>query len=266
MRRYQKIEHGVKAKKYLGQHFLHQRSTAEKIVRLLSDLPESDLVVEIGPGHGALTEHLIQLVHKPILLIETDQDLIAELQHNYPQCEVIHADFLKLDLTTITGGRTMQIIGNFPYNISSQIVFRILDNVQYIPEVVGMFQKEMADRIASKPGSKSYGILSVLTQAWYRVESCIAVSPGHFTPPPKVQSSVISMHRLETIDPRAEEPMFRTIVKSSFNQRRKMLRNSLKAFYPETLLAEEAIFTRRPEQLTLQDFYYLTTLCLKHQS
>lgn len=266
MRRYQKIEHGVKAKKYLGQHFLHQRSTAEKIVRLLSELPESALVVEVGPGHGALTEHLVHSVHKPILLIETDQDLIEELKQKYPQCQVIHADFLKLDLATLTGGRTMQVIGNFPYNISSQIVFRILDYVQYIPEVVGMFQKEMADRIASKPGSKSYGILSVLTQARYQVESCITLSPGHFVPPPKVQSSVIRLRRLPTVDPLAQEPLFRSIVKSSFNQRRKMLRNSLKVYFPEAVLLEEAIFTRRPEQLTLQDFYHLTTLSLKHQS
>ena len=252
----------MKAKKYLGQHFLHQKSTAEKIVRLLSDVPEADQIWEIGPGHGALTTHLVLTASKPITLIETDQELIPELELAFPQCRIIPADFLRLNLDQLAGNQRVQIIGNFPYNISSQIVFHILDHHEMVCEVVGMFQKEMADRIASGPGTKSYGILSVLTQAFYQVRHCMNVSPGHFTPPPKVQSSVIRLTHREDIDPVAREPLFRTLVKSAFNQRRKMLRNSLKAYYPDEVLQSESIFTKRPEQLTLHEFYSLTAACL----
>ncbi|MEM7087305.1 MAG: 16S rRNA (adenine(1518)-N(6)/adenine(1519)-N(6))-dimethyltransferase RsmA [Bacteroidota bacterium] len=248
----------VRAKKHLGQHFLTDESVAEKIANTLS-LVGYDNVLEIGPGTGVLTKYLLQ---SPVQLVamEVDWDSIAYLNENYaqPHLEVIEADFLKFDLSLLFKDAPFAITGNFPYNISTQIVFKTLEYRDRIPEFTGMFQKEVAKRICEKKGSKTYGILSVLTQAFYDTEYLFTVPPGVFNPPPKVDSGVLRLTRKDDYSLPCSEQMLFKVVKTAFQQRRKTLRNSLKTFQLSDKLKEDAIFGQRPEQLSVQDFIELT--------
>ncbi|MCL2132591.1 MAG: 16S rRNA (adenine(1518)-N(6)/adenine(1519)-N(6))-dimethyltransferase RsmA [Lentimicrobiaceae bacterium] len=254
----------VRAKKGLGQHFLMDTAVAQKIVNSLSS--DTVSVLEIGAGMGILTQFLLQKENLDLQIVEIDCESVDYLQKHYPalQNRIIAKDFLKLDLSTLFAHR-FSIIGNFPYNISTQILFKVLDYKSYIPEVVGMFQKEVAVRIASKPGNRDYGIISVLLQAFYDIEYLFTVEPNLFNPPPKVQSAVIRLKRnaVEQLD--CDEQLFKTIVKTAFNQRRKTLRNSLKTIaFPEGF-TQEKIFEKRPEQLSVAEFVCLTKAVLSSQ-
>ncbi len=248
----------VRAKKHLGQHFLHDEGVAEKIGNTLT-LNNYKNVLEIGPGMGVLTKYLIK---NPIQLIamDLDRDSIAYLNENYPEdnLKIVEADFLKYDLTALFGKEQFAITGNFPYNISTQIVFKTLEWRDQIPEFTGMFQKEVAQRICEKEGSKAYGIISVLTQAFYDAEYLFTVKPGVFNPPPKVDSGVLRLTRKKDYSLACEEKMLFKVVKTAFQQRRKTLRNSLKSFQLSDKLKEDTIFGQRPEQLSVQDFITLT--------
>ncbi len=248
----------VRAKKHLGQHFLRDENIAKKIADALT-LNSYNNLLEIGPGMGVLTKYLLKKnIH--VHVIEIDIESVAYLDQHYPQLKgsIISNDFLKIDLTHYFREKPLAIIGNFPYNISSQIVFKTLENRHRIPEFCGMFQKEVAQRIAEKPGTKTYGILSVLTQAFYDVEYLFTVPPTVFDPPPKVDSGVIRLIRKANYSLDVDEALFFKVVKTAFNQRRKMLRGSLKSFNLSEKLREDAIFARRPEQLSVQDFVSLT--------
>ncbi|PZD78499.1 16S rRNA (adenine(1518)-N(6)/adenine(1519)-N(6))-dimethyltransferase RsmA [Mesonia sp. K7] len=255
----------IRAKKHLGQHFLHDENTAEKISNTLT-LKNYVNVLEIGPGTGVLTKYLLQK-DKNVKVIDLDKESIAYLQEDFktehPEIaredfDIIEADFLKLDLHQLFKGEQVAITGNFPYNISSQIVFKAIENRAIVPEFTGMFQKEVAKRICEKEGSKTYGILSVLTQAYYDAEYLFTVSPGVFNPPPKVDSGVLRLIRKENFTLEVDETLFFTIVKTAFNQRRKTLRNSLKNLQLSEKLKEDSIFGKRPEQLSVQQFVELT--------
>ncbi|MEP6261518.1 MAG: 16S rRNA (adenine(1518)-N(6)/adenine(1519)-N(6))-dimethyltransferase RsmA [Gillisia sp.] len=248
----------VRAKKHLGQHFLTDEKTAEKIAESLNFTGYNN-VLEIGPGMGVLTKYLLR---KEINLhvIEIDRDSVVYLHENYPALEgkIHEQDFLKYDVASIFKGEPFAIIGNFPYNISTQIVFKTLENRNIIPEFSGMFQKEVAQRIASPHGNKTYGILSVLAQAFYEVDYLFTVPPTVFNPPPKVESGVIRLTRKEDYSLPCDERLFFRVVKTAFQQRRKTLRNSLKIFQLPDILREDAIFGQRPEQLSTQQFIELT--------
>ncbi len=257
----------VKAKKHLGQHFLKDEKIAQDIADTLS-LDGYKNVIEIGPGTGVLTKYLLQ---KDIDLVamDLDEESIVYLNHSFPlehhklmqregSFKVLEADFLKYDLTTIFGEEQFAITGNFPYNISTQIVFKMLEMKEQIPEFTGMFQKEVAQRICEKEGSKAYGILSVLAQAYYDAEYLFTVHPEVFDPPPKVQSGVLRLTRKKDLTLKCDEKLFYKVVKTAFNQRRKTLRNSLKTFELSDNLKEDAIFDKRPEQLSVTDFIALT--------
>lgn len=248
----------VKAKKHLGQHFLKDENIAKKIAETLTEKGYKD-VLEIGPGMGVLTKYLLEKEFTTHV-IEIDRESVDYLKAHYLNLSnrIISKDFLKINLNDYFDDRPLAIIGNFPYNISSQIVFKTLENRHRIPEFSGMFQKEVAQRIAEKPGSKTYGILSVLTQAFYDVEYLFTVPPSVFNPPPKVDSGVIRLIRKENYTLPVDEKLFFSVVKTAFNQRRKMLRGSLKSFKLSDKLREDAIFARRPEQLSVQDFISLT--------
>lgn len=252
------MSHPVRAKKHLGQHFLHDEPTAHKIGNTLT-LNDYTNVLEIGPGTGVLTKYIIE---KPVSVIamDVDRDSIAYLKETYPQqnLTIVEADFLKYDLHLLFGDEPFAITGNFPYNISTQIVFKTLEWRHRIPEFTGMFQKEVAQRICEKEGSKIYGILSVLTQAFYEVEYLFTVKPGVFTPPPKVDSGVLRLRRKKDYSLPCDEKMFYKVVKTGFQQRRKTLRNSLKSFNISEELKEDAIFGQRPEQLSVAQFIELT--------
>ncbi len=251
----------VTALKSYGQHFLHDKVVLEEILQVIKKYHKQERIIEIGPGTGALTNYLVGEFDE-LICIEVDKRCIDYLnnmfknQHKKPQ--IIDADFLKLDLNTLLIQQTA-VVGNFPYNISSQIVFRILDHYEQIPYMVGMFQKEMAYRIASKEGSKEYGVISVLAQLLYDVKLEFDIAPGSFSPPPKVMSSVLSMRRKEHIILDFDVKLFKNIVKAGFNQRRKMLRNGLSSIAPKELLQQD-IFQKRAEQLSVQDFIDLTKL------
>ncbi len=249
----------VRAKKHLGQHFLWDKNIAIKIVEAFKKAPTSR-VLEIGPGKGVLTGYLLDYFDDRLYAVEIDEESAEYLLKNYPEIEkyLLRKDFLKLDLEAYFPGE-ISIIGNFPYNISSQIFFRILENRNKVPFVVGMLQKEVAERLASKPGTKAYGILSVFLQAYYDIKILFQVGPSSFTPPPKVKSSVISLRRNEIQELDCNEKLFFTIVKQSFNQRRKIIRNSLKSFLLN-LEVEDERFQKRPEQLSVNDFVELTNL------
>ena len=248
----------VRAKKYLGQHFLNDEGIASDIADTLT-LEGYKNVLEIGPGMGVLTKYLLK---KDILtkVIEIDKESIEYLQVHYLNLSkgIINDDFLKINIQNIFNGEQFAIIGNFPYNISSQIVFKTIENRDLIPELCGMFQKEVAQRIAEKPGTKTYGILSVLTQAFYDVEYLFTVPPSVFNPPPKVDSGVIRLIRKEDYSLPIDVAFFFKVVKTGFNQRRKTLRNSLKSFQLSDKLREDAIFAKRPEQLSVHQFIELT--------
>ena len=248
----------VRPKKKLGQHFLTDLNIAKKIADLL-DSNSALNILEIGPGTGVLTQYLTS--KKAILnLIEIDQESIHFLQKNYSpdQLNLIQGDFLKIDLQTIFGTDSFAVIGNFPYNISSQIVFKVLENKKQIPFFAGMFQKEVAERICELPGSKKYGILSVLTQLYFKTEYLFTVPPSVFNPPPKVDSAVIKLTRKENFSLDCDEIILAKVVKLSFQQRRKTLRNSLKTLNLPDNLREDSIFDLRPEKLSGDDFIQLT--------
>ncbi len=257
----------VRAKKHLGQHFLRDENIAKKIADALTE-QGYDRVLEIGPGMGVLTKYLLQKKAN-VTVMELDSESVAYLQDTFPvehlnintskeKFNIIEGDFLKQDLKEMFPNEQVAIIGNFPYNISSQIVFKAIENRHLVPEFSGMFQKEVAQRIAEKKGSKVYGILSVLTQAFFDVEYLFTVPPTVFNPPPKVDSGVIRLIRKENYTLPVEEKLFFRVVKMAFNQRRKMLRSSLKSFNLSDTLKEDPIFAMRPEQLSVQEFIALT--------
>jgi len=248
----------VKAKKHLGQHFLKDESIAKAIADTLN-LEGYDDILEIGPGMGVLTKYLLE---KPITtyVIEIDTESVTYLDANYPKLKdkIISKDFLKYNINEVFDGKQFAIIGNFPYNISTQIVFRTLEYRNQIPEFSGMFQKEVAERICSKKGSKVYGILSVLAQAFYDVEYLFTVDETVFDPPPKVKSGVMRMRRKENYSLPCSEKLLFTVVKTAFQQRRKTMRNSLKSLNLSDNLREDTIFDLRPEQLSVEQFIELT--------
>ncbi|MCA0131073.1 16S rRNA (adenine(1518)-N(6)/adenine(1519)-N(6))-dimethyltransferase RsmA [Winogradskyella alexanderae] len=250
----------VRAKKHLGQHFLKDENIAQKIANTLSLNSYKD-ILEIGPGMGVLTKYLLEK-KTSIHVIEIDSESVSYLKNHYPQLEnrIYEEDFLKYDLNKIFNGRSFAITGNFPYNISSQIVFKTLEIRSQVPEFSGMFQKEVAQRICSKEGSKIYGILSVLTQAFYEAEYLFTVPSSVFNPPPKVDSGVLILKRKENYLLPCDEQLFYKVVKTGFQQRRKTLRNSLKIFNLSDNLKANAIFGKRPEQLSVTDFINLTAL------
>lgn len=249
----------VKPKKFLGQHFLKDLSIAKDIadtVDVCPDLP----ILEVGPGMGVLTQFIMQK-NRPVKVVELDYESVAYLRENFPALEdnIIEDDFLKLNLEKLFDGKPFVLTGNYPYNISSQIFFKMLDYKDLIPCCTGMIQKEVAERIAAGPGSKTYGILSILIQAWYKVEYLFTVHEHVFNPPPKVKSAVIRMTRNETKELGCNEQLFKQIVKTTFNQRRKTLRNSISPILEKgNPLSADPIFNKRPEQLSVQDFIDLT--------
>ena len=251
----------VRPKKFLGQHFLKDQNIALKIVEALRLGEGGNSVIEIGPGTGVLTKFLAQDSRIDLQLIEIDRESVAYLKEQYPdlRSRIIEGDFLKLDLTVLAKGDT-HIIGNFPYNISSQIFFKILEHRNQVMQVVCMLQKEVADRIAEKEGSKVYGILSVLLQAYYDIEYLFKVSPGVFHPPPKVMSAVIRLSRNKRETLGCNEALFQKVVKQGFQNRRKTLRNALKPLTLAASILTLPILDKRAEQLTVEQFISLTKL------
>jgi len=250
----------VRAKKALGQHFLTDQSIAKTIVRSLTEGGVAD-VLEIGPGMGVLTQYLLQREDINLKLVELDGESVAYLLTHFPnmQGKLYEADYLRLDIHRLFPG-PYRVIGNFPYNISSQIFFKILDDKDRVGEVVCMIQKEVAERIAEKPGTKTYGILSVLLQAWYDIEYIITVGSGAFAPPPKVQSAVIRLRRNNRESLGCDEKLFKQVVKTAFNQRRKTLRNALKPLLPEGFDSSAEVFDLRAEKLSVEDYIALTQM------
>lgn len=252
----------VRPKKNLGQHFLTDLNVAKAIADTVDACPNLP-VLEVGPGMGVLTQYLIEKPRE-LRVVEIDRESVAYLHERFPQLteKVIEGDFLRMDLSQLFNGGQFVLTGNYPYDISTQIFFKMLDNKELIPCCTGMIQREVAQRMASTPGTKAYGILSVLTQAWYSVEYLFTVDEHVFNPPPKVKSAVIRMTRNEVTDLGCDERLFKRVVKTVFNQRRKMLRVSLKQIVPADVLANVTdgndILTRRPEQLSIPEFVELT--------
>ena len=249
----------VKPKKFLGQHFLRDLSIASDIADTVDTCPGLP-ILEVGPGMGVLTQFLMKK-EREVKVVELDFESVAYLKENFAALEghIIEDDFLKLKLENVFEGNPFVLTGNYPYNISSQIFFKMLDYKDLIPCCTGMIQKEVAERIAAGPGSKTYGILSVLIQAWYRVEYLFTVHEHVFNPPPKVKSAVIRMTRNETTALGCDEKLFKLIVKTTFNQRRKTLRNSISSILDKSHpLSADPIFNKRPEQLSVQEFVELT--------
>ena len=248
----------VRAKKALGQHFLTDQSIAKGIV----DALRGEKVLEVGPGMGVLTQYLLPIRGENLKAVEIDTESVAYLKSHFPELgeNLVAGDFLKMNMGTLFDGE-YSVIGNFPYNISSQIFFKILEHRDRIPEVVCMIQKEVAERIAEKPGTKTYGILSVFLQAWYDIEYLFTVGSGAFNPPPKVQSAGIRLTRNGRTSLGCDEKLFRMVVKTAFGQRRKTLRNSLKPIIASTGAAVDTtdpVFDLRPERLGVDDFVALT--------
>ena len=254
----------VKAKKHLGQHFLTDESIAEKIADILSEKGYKN-VLEIGPGMGVMTKYLLQKDYTTHV-VEIDDESVEYLQAHYLHLapRIYNTDFLKVNLNELFKGDQFAIVGNFPYNISTQIVFKTIDNRALIPEFGGMFQKEVAERICAEPGSKIYGITSVLTQAYYDTEYLFTVPPTVFNPPPKVDSGVMVMTRKKELNLPVPDKLFKTIVKTAFGQRRKMLRSSLKSYKLSDELKNSELFSKRPEQISVQGFIELTALIEKN--
>ena len=256
----------VRAKKFLGQHFLKDLSIAQRISETITSGP----TIEIGPGMGVLTQYLLKNPNIQLTAIEIDRESVVYLKEWYPELHLIEGDFLKLDLNIIYPEGEFNVIGNYPYNISSQIFFKVLDYKDRIPVCSGMIQKEVAERLASKPGKKAYGILSVLLQAYYDIEYLFTVDEHVFNPPPKVKSAVIRMTRNKRRQLDCDEELFKTVVKTAFNQRRKQMRNSLRNLVESLKLKVERsseeesrlewFLTRRPEQLSVDEFVELTKL------
>lgn len=245
----------VKAKKFLGQHFLTDESIARRIVDSLSGC--SNNVIEIGPGMGVLTKYLIGKQELNFHVVEIDRESVTWLHEHYPSLDVIEGDFLKLDLNALFHD-TFAVIGNFPYNISSQILFRVFECRNQAVEVVGMFQKEVAERVAAGPGSKTYGILSVLLSAFYDIEYLFTVHEHVFNPPPKVKSAVIRLTRNGVTSLECDEKLFVQVVKAGFNQRRKTLRNALRSAGLPIDAVDEAMLGKRAEQLSVNEFVVIT--------
>lgn len=243
----------VKPKKNLGQHFLRNEDIARQIAESIATEPKN--VLEIGPGMGVLTKYLINKNYENFNVVEIDRESVEYLQQHYPALRehIWSKDFLTLDLADLYE-QNLTIIGNFPYNISSQILFKVLDYKELVNEVVGMFQKEVAERVSAKPGNKQYGILSVLLQAFYDIEYLFTVDEQQFFPPPKVKSAVIRLIRNPEKQLHCSEKLFKQVVKSAFNQRRKTLRNSLSQFEFTEEYRQNSIFSKRPEQLSVQEF------------
>jgi dimethyladenosine transferase len=262
--KYVKIMKLVKPKKNLGQHFLTDLSIAKRIADTVDACPEIP-VLEIGPGMGVLTQYLVE---KPrvVKAVEIDAESVAYLYERFPKLHenILGEDFLQMDLTQIFDGKQFVLTGNYPYDISSQIFFKMLDYKDLIPCCTGMIQREVALRMAAAPGSKAYGILSVLIQAWYDVEYLFTVDENVFNPPPKVKSAVIRMTRNDVTDIGCDEQLFKRVVKTVFNQRRKMLRVSLRQIFnngkPMDGFYEQDIMTKRPEQLSIPQFVKLTNM------
>jgi len=250
------------AKKSYGQHFLKHDNIAARIANGLQCAAQTGRVLEVGPGRGILTRQLLEKTTFETYAIEADPDMVAFLQQDLPELgnRLIFRDFLDWQPAETFGADAFCLIGNFPYNISTQILFKMLDHRHQVPEMVGMFQKEVADRVVSKPGSKVYGITSVLLQAAYHTEYLFTVEPGSFNPPPKVISAVIRLTRKEKYTLDCNESRFKNIVKTAFNQRRKMLRNTLKPFFPEEILMTDPFFEKRPETLGWEEYARLTAL------
>lgn len=254
----------VKPKKFLGQHFLKDLDIARRIADTVDEFPNLP-VIEVGPGMGVLTQFLIEK-KRELTVVEIDRDSVPYLEQHYPALHghIVEADFLKLELTDIYK-QPFCVIGNYPYNISSQIFFKVLEYKDQIPCCSGMLQKEVAERIAAGPGSKTYGILSVLLQVWYDVELLFSVSEKVFDPPPKVKSAVLKLVRNDRKQLSCNEKLFKTVVKTGFNQRRKTLRNSMKPLLGKDCEAySDPIFDKRPEQLSVSDFERLTNIAEVH--
>ena len=255
----------VRPKKNLGQHFLTDLSIAKRIADTVDACPDLP-VLEVGPGMGVMTQYLVEKP-RPLRVVEIDRESVAYLNEHFPRLRdnIIGDDFLRMDLRTLFDGGQFVLTGNYPYDISSQIFFKMLDNRDLIPCCTGMIQREVALRMASKPGNKQYGILSVLIQAWYNVDYLFTVEPDVFNPPPKVQSAVIRMTRNEVQHLGCDEQLFKRVVKTTFNQRRKMLRVSLRQIFDSQHPArpeffQQDVMTKRPEQLTIEKFVELTNL------
>ena len=250
----------IHAKKSYGQHFLKDENIAERIAEGLLQAGKTGQVLEVGPGMGMLTKYLLSHSEYVTYAVEADHDMVDFLGKNYPQfapARLIFKDFLDFEPKSLFGEKQFCLIGNFPYNISTQILFKVLEWRKQIPEMVGMYQKEVADRIVSKPGSRVYGITSVLAQAFYTMEYLFTVEQGAFSPPPKVLSAVIRMTRKDGFVLGCDENLFRQIVKTAFNQRRKTLRNAAKNLF-DSIVLQDDLFNKRAEQLSVQQFADLT--------
>lgn len=253
----------VKPKKHLGQHFLKVEQVSQDIADSIISEGKFDQVLEIGPGTGALTKYLLQRKDFETSVIEIDHESVAYLQMYYPELanRIYSADFLRAEVTSLMKNKPFAVVGNFPYNISTQILFRVLDFKDQVPLVVGMFQKEVAKRVAGGPGSKDYGIISVLIQAYYDTEYLFTVDEDAFDPPPKVKSGVIRLVRNKVIALPCDEKLFIQVVKAAFAQRRKTLRNSLKSYlvnFPDLQEQQAVLFSRRPETLSVEEFVFIT--------
>ena len=249
----------VKPKKFLGQHFLTDLSVAQRIANTIDVCPELP-VLEVGPGMGVLTQYILKK-SREFKVVEIDFDSVPYLHEHFPELgdNIIEGDFLQMNLCEMFDGRPFVLTGNYPYNISSQIFFKMIENRDLIPCCTGMIQKEVAERMAASPGSKTYGVLSVLVQAWYDVEYLFTVPETVFNPPPKVKSAVIRLMRNEKSALGCDEQLFRRIVKTVFTMRRKMMRNGMKQILgKDSSLLTDSVFTQRPEQLSVQDYIDLT--------
>ena len=249
----------VKPKKFLGQHFLTDLKVASNIADTVDACPDIP-VLEVGPGMGVLTQYILKK-DRPFKVVEIDRESVPYLQEHFPELgdNIIEADFLQLDLNTVFDGKPFVLTGNYPYNISSQIFFKMVEHKELIPCCTGMIQKEVAERMAAKPGSKTYGVLSVLIQAWYDVEYLFTVHENVFNPPPKMKSAVIRLTRNKKENLGCDEALFRRIVKTVFTMRRKMMRNGMKQIIgKDSPLLNDPIFNLRPEQLSVEDFINLT--------
>ncbi len=257
------MQHQVKAKKHLGQHFLNDTTIAKQIVDALLEKDKTTPIIEVGPGTGVLTQYIINEVENFVAL-DVDKESIEFLKNTYPtkKEKIIEADFLNTDIEKLVG-KKFNVIGNFPYNISSQIMFKVLEHKHDVNIVVGMFQKEVAERLAEKPGSRTYGILSVFLQAFYTIEYLFTVNENVFTPPPKVKSAVIRIIRNDRQHLNCDEKLFFRVVKTCFNQRRKMIRNSIMPLLENRELTHP-FYEKRPEQLSVEQFEELTLFVEKN--
>lgn len=256
----------MKAKKSFGQHFLINEEITTDIAHALPTDLSTNRVLEVGPGRGALTKYLVEQDFD-LKVVELDRDMIPILHKTFPQLEgrVLEVDFLKLDLAEVFAGQDFMLIGNYPYNISSQIVFKMIDHRDLVPLMVGMFQKEVAQRIVATPTSKAYGVISVLAQAYYDGEYLFDVGNENFDPPPKVQSGVIRLVRKEVAHKIPNPKLFKAIVKLAFSQRRKMLRNTMKSFLKDAEILNDPFFKQRPERVSVEKFLWLTDVVEQHQ-